>query len=650
MHEPPRSERIRYRVDNFLARGSGSLFAALVIAFVSAIVLITMVRGVLHLFLPDEAHPFVSQIWMVFLEITDPGNMSQDSGTPTLYKIPAMLAGFSGVVIFSAVIAFLTTALDQAIGDLKKGRSRVLESGHTLVLGWGPRVFEILRELIVANESEDDAVVVVLSEQPKEDMDDELRARLPDRKTTRIVTRHGSPASVASLALVAAEQAESAIVLADCSASASSSDRLASDAKVIKTTLALAAHTGPNAPRLVAELFDPRNRELAEEIAPGRVSVVDTETMLAKIMVQTSRTSGLAVVYSEALSFVGCEIYFFGAKWGDVTFGQCQFHFKDGVPIGVARASGEIVLRPEPGTPMEDGDEVIIVANDDSSLAYSKKAVADPGMLIASDRRGKPRKERMLILGWSPKAPVIIQEYADYVLEGSTVDVLLPVSSPAIDAEIGRLSAALRDIEVTAHALRPLVVEELESVNPFAYDHIFVLRQDPDVDTAPERVDAESILVLLQLRKIARRFEKRGVQPVTRIITEVLDSENQELVNQAGVNDFLISNSLVSMVFAQISQEPRILQVYEDLFREEGSEIYVKAIELYLDELPVTCTFADLMGLAQRRNGEICIGVKKKLLEHDAKRNYGITLVPPKRRKYTLEPGDALVVVADDEF
>ena len=121
------------------------------------------------------------------------------------------------------------------------------------------------------------------------------------------------------------------------------------------------------------------------------------------------------------------------------------------------------------------------------------------------------------------------------------------------------------------------------------------------------------------------------------------------VISQAGVNDFLISNRMVSMIFAQLSEEPRILQVYDDLFEESGSEIYVKPAALYFEQLPVTCRFADLMGVAQARQGEICIGYKLKAQENDGGQNYGVKLIPLKDSEVTLDKTDALVVVAEDD-
>ena len=98
-----------------------------------------------------------------------------------------------------------------------------------------------------------------------------------------------------------------------------------------------------------------------------------------------------------------------------------------------------------------------------------------------------------------------------------------------------------------------------------------------------------------------------------------------------------------------MSEEPDIKLVYDDLFQEDGSEIYVKSIGLYLDSLPAKVTFADLMSLAQKRDGEACIGIKIGAKSGDADQNYGVNLIPPKTESFELREGDALVVVAEDE-
>lgn len=642
-------ERFRYKVDTFLAGGSKALFLSLLFSFLGSITGIVLLRLGLAELADDDETSIRKHIWTSFLELTDPGNMSQDSDTTPLYKVASVAAGFTGVVIFSSLIAFLTTALSDAIAHLRKGHSKVLEEDHTLVLGWGPRVVEILNELSIANESEEEAVVAILSPESKEEMDEHLRVHFTNRRTTRVVTRNGATASLASLEHVNASAAKSAIVLATCDAAGDDEAKLESDAHVIKTVLAIASHVGPEHPiAIVAELFDPKNRSVVEDIAPGRVVVVDAEEILAKIMVQTSRTSGLAVVYSELLSFDGCEIYFHKGTWNGVTFGELQFHFADGVPIGLRHSNRKISMRPPPNQPLAFDDEVIIVAQDDSSIAFAPQRVATPQEIVPPQRQVERRKERMLVVGWSAKAALVTREYGDYVLEGSTVDVVLAEPPDSVREEVARLDAELPSIGVRLLECNPLDREGLAGLQPFSYDTVVILRQDPEGAPNAERIDAESIMVLLHLRRLRRELPP-GTWVGTKVITEVLDSQNQDLINRAGVDDFIISDRLVSMIFAQLSQEPRIKEVYDDLFEEEGSEIYVKPAWLYFDHLPANVRFADLMRVAQNRNGEVCIGYKLKALESDGEKNYGVSLVPPKDTMVQVTHHDSLVVVAEDD-
>ena len=116
---------------------------------------------------------------------------------------------------------------------------------------------------------------VILAEESKEEIDEELRTRFTDRRNMRLVTRSGPTASLQSLERVNAHAAKSAIVLASCDPSAMSDDKLASDARVIKTVLALNAVIPQWGEfHIVAEIFDSRNRQVVKDIAPERVSVV----------------------------------------------------------------------------------------------------------------------------------------------------------------------------------------------------------------------------------------------------------------------------------------------------------------------------------------------------------------------------------------
>ncbi len=648
-----RKARIKYSIDTFMAKGGASIFKALLAVFLISFLLIALTRSLLFYFVPDltlqyQHLDFWGHIYITFLELTDPGNMAQDILSSVWYKLFAIIAGIAGIVMLSALIAFITTALHEKISTLKRGRSKVIESDHTLILGWNEqRIIEIIRELSFANESEDDACVVILADKDKEEMDDIIRLRTVNNTSTRIVTRSGSASILANLEMVSIDSAKALIILATCTDTDSSDAKAISDAMVIQTILAVSRQAKADEDFvIVAEVFNDAYRDIVEKAFSDNIVTVNTSEILAKLLVQTSRSVGLSVVYNEILSFDGCEMYFYADNWRGIKFGEMAYHFPDGVPMGVRKADGSLLLNPSVDYQMLDSDEILIVADDDSTIEFLPKPVAKPRKQVIIDNRLEQSDEKELILGWNHKSATIIKEFSDYVKSGSQIDIMIHNPSEKIMQEIEGLDKAIENISVNLITKNPLNRDNLLSVKPFQYNNIIILASDGD-DVNHQQVDSENIVILLLLRSIFKEFDKDSGS--TNIITEVLDSQNHELVSIAGVKDIIISNRLVSMIISQISESKNIKHVYDDIFEEDGSEIYLKPVALYYDKFPVEVSFADLIDIAQQR-AEVCIGVKKKVFEHDSHKNNGVTLIPDKNSHFTLVADDSLVVLSEDEL
>ena len=643
-------QRLRYKFDNFISSGSTSIFLSLLTVFIVILLSVGSLRVIFYLVYPEGVDQFdglFKQIYVTFLQLTDPGNMAQDIPSSTGFKITAILAGLTGIILLSMLIAVITTALDQKLTQLKKGLSNVIEEDHTLILGWNERIVEVLRELIMANESEDNPSVVILSPLDKEEMDDYLNTHLPNRENTRIITRSGNISSLQQLERVAINDSKSVIVLANCLDTAQANIRRSSDAKAIKTVLAIiTAKDTDTKLNIVAEVFDQKSREIIEHISPGEITTIDTNDILGKILVQTSRASGLAIVYSELLSFGGCEIYFYNSNWKNRQFWQLQYFFPDGVPIGIRSKNGNVTINPPGKTIMHPDDDIIIIADDDSTIEFKAKVVTQPVKHDLRTARLSPKKERNLILGWNSRANVFIRELADYVKDDSVVDVVFNSPSNSLKEEITFLSAANENLVINLYDKNPLQIETLEGLQTSTYDNIVILSQGNN-ENGPEQTDSETIIILLILRSILNR-NKQEPKNIT-LITEVMDSSNQELISKAGVNDFIISNRFISNILAQVSEEADIKTVYDDLFRESGSEIYLKPVELYFEKLPLEVKFSDLMATANLRS-EICIGIRLCDKESSKDDNYGVKLIPDKNSTYLITKGDSLVVVAEDEL
>src|SRR3954465_11403531 len=421
---PTRPQKLRYAFDNTMSRGTPALvgwLAVVTIVLVALFTLVVLISGIAPKDENGNRPGLIGQGFKTFLHALDPGTVAGDAG-----KWPFLLAMFGitigGLFVVSALIGVIATGLDNKIQELRKGRSFVIESDHTLILGWSETVYTILSELTIANESERDPVVVILSELDRVEMEDLIRAKGGDTGKTRVVCRNGSVIDLARLAVVNPQGARSIIVL-----SPTDEDP---DTQVIKTVLALTR--GParrDEPyNIVAEIEDPSNLEAARLVGGDETVLIDKSETISRLLVQTSRQSGLAAAYTELLDFEGAEIYFReDASLTGWTFRDTLHAYDQCTVIGVRDASGRVRLNPAPETPIGAGDNVIAIAEDDADLlapgAQRPDGSIDEALIVDAEPR-EARAQRSLILGWNKRAAAVINELDDYVVQGSMVKVV----------------------------------------------------------------------------------------------------------------------------------------------------------------------------------------------------------------------------------
>ena len=645
--KPTFREKMYYRFERFMSKGGTSIFLSLLVVFIGLFLIIIGIRYLLLLIFPELAgfNEFADDVWVTFLQMTDPGNMNQDNASPTWLKITTILSGIAGVIILSMLIAFITTALEKMLYEFRKGRGQVLEKEHTLILGWNDRVVDIIRELIIANESESRASVVILADKEKEVMDDLIAKRLPNTKTTQIISTTGDYANINELKRVSVESAKSVILLAQCSESATYDEKMRSDVQTIKSIMAIiSCQGGTNELPIIAEIFNDEKRELISFFNDENIIAIDSWDIMGKLLVQTSLTSGLEMVYNEILSFDGCEIYFYEADWNGVLWGELAYYFKDGVPLGVHNDEEGLMLRPAPDRAMKPGDEIVILAEDDSTINFEGVKHYTPKPTVLSEKRLEQKTKRVLILGWHDVGNIFIREASDYLLGDSVFDVVFNEPDDSLKEVVDGLREQYPDFSITLHDSNPLHFENLKALDPFSYDNVIILSQDREEHSA-DKIDSDTLIILLLLRKLGEANENQK----TNIITQVLNSENQEIITQTDVDDFIISNKLITMILAQLSEEPQIKLLYDDIFSEDGSEIYVKPADLYFTEFPQKASFADLMGMANQRE-EICLGIRKGHLSKDSGANFGVRLNLAKDEVVTITEKDFLVVLSEDEL
>lgn len=636
--KPSLRERLSYAFDSSLSRGPAMLIVWLGVV---SVVMIVVLSGIVWLagWVPVDpgASPasFLDVAWMSLMRTLDAGTMGGDQGSWS-FLLSMLAVTFGGIFVISTLIGALSGVIDEKMTELRKGRSRVLENGHTLILGWSPRVFTIVSELATANENQRRATVVILGDKDKVEMEDELRERVEDFKTTKVVCRSGNPADMGDLDIANVQGSKSIILLPPLGADP--------DIETIKTLLAVTNSPERRAEpyHIVAEIRDPKNLQVARLVGREEAELVTVPDLLARVTVQTCRQSGLSVVYQELLDYGGDEIYFKNeTSLAGKTFGEILGLYPQSSIIGLRRADGAIVLNPAMDTRIAADDQVIAISSDDDTVVTSKQPAAfDAAAIVADAVPRPPQPEHTLILGWNGTAPLILRELNAYVAPGSHAWVVaeFPDGTEAVQAQLSpttNLTISLHRGDATDRAI-------LDGLQIPRFDHVMLLSPEIDDGHADEqKADARTLVTLLHLRDIREQSGRRFS-----IVSEMLDVRNRALAEVTRADDFIVGDQLASLLLTQISENKELNAVFADLFDPAGSEIYLKPAGDYVR--PGTeCTYATVVESARRR-GQVAIGYRLQRHSTSKEHAYGVATNPAKSTRITLGAEDSVIVLSED--
>ncbi len=306
--------------------------------------------------------------------------------------------------------------------------------------------------------------------------------------------------------------------------------------------------------------------------------------------------------------------------------------------MGIRKADGSIAMSPAFDTRIQSGDQVFVIAEDDDKIKLSglSRIPFDEDLIRVSGTVSKPKPEKVLILGWNRSGATIIRELDNYVAQGSQVLIVSDIDDleKQLRLEMGKLNNQKVTVQEGDIRSRDL----LESLNATEYDHVIVLAYS---HLEQQEADAITLITLLHLRDIAERDET----PFS-IISEMLDLRNRELAEAAKVDDFIVSEHLISLMMSQLSENAELLGVFTDMFDPEGAEIYLKPISDYIKTgQPVN--FYTVTEAARRR-GETAIGYRLVSESHDADKAYGIHTNPKKSERVAFSADDKIIVIAEE--
>jgi voltage-gated potassium channel Kch len=624
-------QKFGYAFDKTMSKGTPALIMWLAILSVLLVLIIATI-GVIVGVAPEgeDKLNFMEAAWKSLMRTLDPGTMGGDAGWG--FRVLMLVVTIGGIFIVSTLIGVLSSGIEAKLDEMRKGRSFVIEKDHTLILGWSPKIFTIISELTIANENQKKPRVVILADKDKVEMEDEVREKIENMRNTKVICRSGMPNDIGDLGMVNPHQSKSIIVLAPEEGDA--------DSQTIKTILAVT--NNPNRRKepyhIVAEIKDEKNIDIAQIIGKDEVELLLTDDLVSRIMVQTCRQSGLSVVYNEIMGFEGSEIYFNDEpKLVGKTYGEALVWYEDSALVGMKTAEGNVLVNPPMDTVFKQGDLVMAITEDDDTLVVAKQAGKIETEKIKEATERAINTEKTLILGWNHRGKAIMRELNNYVKQGSEIKVV---------ADTDEAEQTVNEIKVGFHNLRTEFVKAdttdrdvIKSMKPEIYDHIIVLSYIDNMEI--QQADSKTLITLLQLRHIS---EQENID--MSIVSEMMDLRNRALAEVTKADDFIVSDKMISMLIAQISENKALMRVYNDLFQEEGSEIYLKPASDFV-QIGVPVNFYTVVESASRQ-GHSAFGYRIVAEAFNPAEVYGVKINPNKSEMITFAEEDKIIVMAED--
>lgn len=604
---------LSYYLDNALAKSSN---------FVIYIILISFILGIFMTFLKDflslnEEDGFFDNWWVNVSEILELGQ-----GDNWADRLVEFIFWMIGIAITGTVIAFLSTKINSFFKKMSRGRSFIIDSGHILIIGWSNNLFAILKELNSANESNPNQKIIIFSNRDNTTMQDDLSLISPQLKYLNVITRSGDPTNPSEIRIPNPNQAKCILIL---------NNENKGDPYVVTSTLSVCSVLTEKDIPIISSVREKYYYESLKNIIEYNIIPVMPENVISNVSAQSLRQRGLGLVVLDFLDFDGDEIYFKHIpELVGSTFLEAVMSFENSSVIGIHSGASNVKLAVQNDHVISKNDQLIFVAQDDSKIHLTKNTRSLTEVNLEQNQLKVLNKKKILFLGWSSVGNKILDAISGFLDKKTVIDVIY------IDKYVSPLSIK-KDYPFAINFISISTVHfdlnnKLVSEN---YDDVMILGYS---DKLPiDEADTFTLLKSLELDSLSRK-EKFNF----RILTHLLNSSKSKLSEITHSKEIIISDNLAALLMAQLSENPSLYAVFEQLFSSDYSSINIFPIDYYVG-INKDIPYADIVLAAAHKN-HYAIGI----LYGDDSLNTEERLNMNPLKSKIIKPalGDSLIVIS----
>ena len=407
---------------------------------------------------------------------------------------------------------------------------------------------------------------------------------------------------------------------------------------------------------MVAEIIDPGEMAKVIRFTGGeQLETINSNDLNTRVSLSAVKQPGVTKAFQELFGFDGDEFYVehwpetVGLKWEIML---C--HFPEAIPIGVKTAGGDVFLVPDKDYVMQEGDSLVVIAEDDDAYSYWKvppwAATFNPGKLPEYEPP-PARKDRILVCGAGENLKPLLKKLPLMFDRGTEVHLLNLYPLNERDQVIAQMDIEpwlLDRIDIKHIYGDPTMWYYVRDLAMKSYHCVLVVAKgkEPSLNDESNLLsnDSKNLVTILLLRnhsEMKKDKEEKGMitaeskaislgsfdhaDDEQSLFVEIKDTQTQELIEAHPFLDsachFLVSNRLVAKVLAMVAQDRTVSKILDSIL---GDDITMKLIpsEMFCDPSQ-DCSFFDISRRALSNLSYIIIGYQYKT-------NVNLTSINPK--------------------
>ena len=538
-------KRLRYWLDERMSKGTASMVKLLLITVLTVVVIVTALVVAFHLYGEDRS--IIAVFWDNLRSAMSSSFPASNSGS-LLYIVLYTMLGLTGMIFTGMLVGIFSSTMRGKIVALQKENPEVIETGHSVILGFRLGEYALLSEMVAAAGSEKRTIVVV-ENMDREDMESAIRKNVKVPKNVRITVIKADPTAPNSLVCCAIPDCATLVI------------NTREKGRTVKTLLAveILLMDAVKRPKIVASVDTNITIFPKTTLKAKGISMLHSGDVVARIIAHAATQTGVYEAFMDVIDFDNSEFYFEKApSLTGLCFGAAVLSARKGVVAGLCR-NGEVTLNPSADTLIEEGDLLVVFEEDQGSISFNEAASVE---LPAKEETKAPEPiPEVVIFGINDSVLTVIRELPNNIEKIKFIGIS-PKDKDSFIPEDEKF-----DSEITAEYYNT-DYEALLTTMVRNARHIILLS---DRRKKEEDADTETMLRIIRLRDIKRKYDL----PFT-ITAEIRCENNRRLITSEDSEDFVVATDLSSMMLAQITEDPRRVGIFNDILDEEGSEIYLR--------------------------------------------------------------------------